>query len=376
MHIPDIGSQLNKWLRDIAKMAESAVEKPRKALMPAATPGGIEPPEESPAAESGGLYSLLDRPPQETGDGRMLALCRAQVEGCGEDACLAARDRDRVFIGAFDGCGGSGAKVYPAFGGHTGAWAASRAAALAARGWFMDGAADDSAGGPADGGLAGCIERALKACRDPESDGPQLLGSLSREFPTTVAAFAVSAKGDEADFYWCGDSRCYALDADGLHQITADDAAIRDAMRNLREDAPMTNVACASRPFRLHHARLAVKKPAVLFAATDGCFGYLPSPMAFERLLLETLHGAAGMKSWRKALDARIRAVSGDDYTLVAWLHRFDSYKAMRRALSGRLAQLNRDFPPDAASEEALFAQWERYRPGYERMLTDDDERG
>ena len=201
MHIPDIGSQLNKWLRDIAKMAEAAVEKPRKALAaqlggieppgesPAAQPGGVESPEGSPAAQPGGLYSLLDRPPQEIADGRMLALCRAQVEGCGEDACLAARDGDRVFVGAFDGCGGSGAKVYPAFGGHTGAWAASRAAALAARGWVMDGAP----GGPeADDSLAACIERALKACGDREADGPRLLGSLSREFPTTVAAFAVS----------------------------------------------------------------------------------------------------------------------------------------------------------------------------------------
>ena len=77
------------------------------------------------------------------------------------------------------------------------------------------------------------------------------------------------------DFYWCGDSRGYILDGNGLHQVTVDDVTVTDAMMNLREDAPMTNVASASRPYEIHRKQVQLSEPAVVFAATDGCFGYL-----------------------------------------------------------------------------------------------------
>lgn len=349
LNIAEIGEKLDKWLRGAA---------PRREAVPPPPP---EEAQDAQASGEDGLYAALcGVPSDEAGDGRTLVLCREMDEGRGEDSCLAVRDGERLFLGAFDGCGGSGAKVYPAFGGHTGAWAASRAATLAARDWFLDGAPEEE--------LAGCIDRALKDLKSREPGGQLLMGSLSREFPTTVAAFTLAADGGEATLYWCGDSRCYLLDADGLHQATADDSSIQDAMRNLREDAPMTNVACASRPFELHSAHLVLQKPALLLAATDGCFGYLPSPMAFERLLLRTLARSNGMRDWRRRLDARIGEVSGDDYTLVAWIHGFSGFKEMKRALKGRLAVLERDFP-EAESEEILLSQWDAYREDYERAM-------
>lgn len=345
LNIGEIGEQLDKWFR--RAMPKHEADDP------------ATPPEAAALAGDGLFAALLELEATEPDDGRTLVICQAQDAGKGEDSCLAVRNGKRVFLGAFDGCGGSGAKVYSSFGGHTGAWAASRAATLAARDWFLR---DDG------GDLADAIDRALQDCKARQPAGQLLMGSLSREFPTTVAAFAMSVDGGEAAFYWCGDSRCYALDADGLHQITADDAAIRDAMRNLREDAPMTNVACASRPFVLHQAEVKLEKPALIFAATDGCFGYLPSPMAFERLLLKSMRRASNLRDWKRALDGAIRAVSGDDYTLTAWIHGFGDFKRMKKALAGRLAALERDYPVEAG-EEALFAQWERYRPGYERLL-------
>ena len=234
----------------------------------------------------------------------MFVLSRPKVEGDGEDAFLAVQTDEKVFLGVFDGCGGSGAKIYPVFDNHTGAWIASRAAALAAHEWFTDNQENTS--------LEANIARSLQTCRTQSISGQTLLGSLSREFPTTVAAFIVEKGRDEAEFYWCGDSRCYTLDSRGLHQITMDDSSVHDAMQNLREDAPMTNVASASRPFQLHHTRISIREPSLIFAATDGCFGYLSSPMAFEKMLMETMRCARSMRHWEQLLDKKLKHISGE----------------------------------------------------------------
>lgn len=339
-----------------------APESPDKPDVPAAQPAGSDTRAE--------LYALLEGYPERADDGekRMLYLCRERDAGRGEDCILAARAKGRLFMGAFDGCGGSGAKVYPAYGGHTGAWVASRAATAAAEVWFRDEAPSDA--------LGPTLERALKACRGGDPDGQVLMGSLSREFPTTVAAFVKATDADETEFFWCGDSRCYVLEADGLYQVTADDAAIQDAMRALREDAPMTNVACASRPFKLHRVMRKLDKPAVILAATDGCFGYLPSPMAFETMLLETLQRSASAQEWAHRLDERLGRISGDDYTMAAWIHRFATFRELKRAMRARLAFMRAHYPPTDASDAALTEQWDAYRAGYERALGDTNTEG
>ena len=315
------------------------------------------------------LYSLLRGIPCSTDDERMLVICRAQVKDRGEDSFLAARKEQRVFLGVFDGCGGSGGKTYASFGGHTGAWTAARAATIAAREWFLSALSDDA---QEHCDLTTYVNRALQACKSSEPAGQVLLGSLRKEFPTTVAAFRKDIASDFTDFYWCGDSRCYVLDSDGLHQATRDDTAVYDAMRNLREDAPMTSVASASHPFRIHAKRLQIEKPSVIFAATDGCFGYLPSPMAFERLLLKTMACSSSIEDWKRRLDAQIGRVSGDDYTLTAWPHRFNTFKEMKEAFRERLAFIERSYP-QVESEEALFDQWETYKHDYESMLVGED---
>lgn len=355
----EIGRLRSRPRQDEAESDPAVAENPETAAQPAT-------PKDS-------LFPKLQRAPErmQEFDNRMFVLCREQVEGRGEDFYLAAHREKHIALGAFDGCGGSGAKVYSHLDGHTGAWAASRAAALAARDWFLDPSQD--------GDLAACIADALHACKAGDAAGQLLMGSLSREFPTTVSMFVKAMDAGETDFYWCGDSRCYVLDDQGLHQVTADDSAIQDAMQNLREDAPMTNVACASRPFSLHCVRRNLDRPSIILAATDGCFGYLPSPMAFERLLLETLSRASGIQDWKRRIDARIREVSGDDYTLVAWVHRFGSFREMKRALHRRLTALEHAYFQGDVPEEALFAQWEDYKKGYERMLQErpaDGERG
>ena len=67
------------------------------------------------------------------------------------------------------------------------------------------------------------------------------MGSLGKAFPTTASVITGKTNGNKVDVtcYWAGDSRCYMLDANGLHQLTADDLDGQDAMSNLSNDGVM-----------------------------------------------------------------------------------------------------------------------------------------
>ena len=304
-------------------------------------------------------------------DERLLVLARPHQEGMGEDSCIAAREGSRVLLAVTDGLGGSGGRTYPGFEGHTGAWVASRASAEALGAWFAD---EQGASNPED-----AIRNALERCRGQGGRESVLLGSLSREFPTTLAAIVKEQAGGELTVCWCGDSRCYVLDSEGLHQATVDDTDISDELENLQEDSPMNNVACASASFTVHCRTIRLQQPCAVFAATDGCFGYFASPMVFERILLETLQSASSMEEWKAGLDEKIGAVSGDDYTMVLFNDGFSSFAEMKRLLGARLKVLNRKFSLRGMTDRKLREQWKKYRPGYkclqenmERTLKED----
>ena len=81
------------------------------------------------------------------------------------------------------------------------------------------------------------------------------------------------------------------VDSAGAHQLTRDDIRDHgDAMTNLRADS-----VDQQRHVRRHRLSwsitlgLSLRAPFLLVAATDGCFGYLPSPMHFEHMLLTDL---------------------------------------------------------------------------------------
>ncbi|MDO5852738.1 MAG: protein phosphatase 2C domain-containing protein [Thermoplasmata archaeon] len=114
-------------------------------------------------------------------------------------------------------------------------------------------------------------------------------GSTIRLMPTTLASCIFSESGGEVDAvcFWAGDSRCYYLDADGLHQVSEDDSRVHnDAMDDLFEDSAMSNVINLSSDFRINWCRFRAKAPCMIVAASDGVFGYLYSPMHMESMLL------------------------------------------------------------------------------------------
>ena len=272
-------------------------------------------------------------------------LTREKVQGKGEDSFLFDINDGKGIIGVFDGSGGSGSKVYPFFEGHSGAYVASRVLAEASAHWFAALSSDlkECFSLKEVSALKCRIDRYLKACSDAGKEKSMLRGNLMKEFPSTLSLVLIApwkVNSLLTEFIWAGDSRGYILDSSGLHQVTVDDIANTDALENLSEDAPMKNVVSASHPYGLHRRTGIEQLPALIISATDGCFGYLRSPMEFERFLLETMEKSERMEQWKTEMDHVLKKISGDDYTMCIYAAGFGSFSDMKFYFSGRLQEM------------------------------------
>lgn len=290
---------------------------------------------------------------------------REKLPDNGEDAFVYSANVGSALVGVFDGCGGAGAKRYPKLQNKTGAYTASRIASGAVMEWFSglpDSGATD---------VAAFLRQRLEECHQLVGEESRLVSPLVRTFPTT-AAFAVCRETegqDRVDFFWAGDSRVYLLDEDGLAQLSTDDLSVPDAMENLYNDGVLTNVVSLSKPFTLHHGAVLLEKPGMVFAATDGCFGYVSTPMEFEGMLLSTLADARSVRDWEALLTERIGTVAGDDYTLSGVALGFGSFEQLRAALAGRLRILEETYLAGLSSltREEKTCLWNLYRKDYSR---------
>ncbi len=301
----------------------------------------------------------------------------------GEDsAVLSAQRKDAAFFGVFDGCGGSGAKTCAKYFNKTEAYIASRITADAFHQWFEAG--DPEKGWPVNDLRARLIQY-LEEARDLAGEKSFLIGGIRKDFPTTAAA-AICQPGDrtiEADLYWAGDSRLYLLDKDGLAQLTEDDLGGIDAMENLTSDGVLTNVINLSTDFTIHQAHVSLTQAGLIFAASDGCFGYYSTPMEFEYVLLETMLNSDSVsggnkesegkesKSWESKLTDRMGAVAGDDFTLYGLSFGYGSYENMKKAFYPRANELYNNFIKDIEQRtyEEKLAMWQSYSPNYNRLL-------
>jgi serine/threonine protein phosphatase PrpC len=327
-----------------------------------------------------------------------LSFNRGKLPDQGEDSDPILREgRDLALLGVFDGMGGAGGTVYETpEGPRTGAYLASRVARdvverrmveLLEPDWFLDGraAADDL-----QRSVKAALEERLALLNAPRSG---LRSKLLRALPTTMALVALQrtqAGGQRwvGHVLWAGDSRAYVFDADGAHQLSADDLRDQsDAMANLRQDSVVSNAMSADTDFRVHHRRVELQAPFIVACATDGCFGYVRSPMHFEHLVLHHLADARSARGWSAALEDDIAATTGDDAAMCALAVGADLAE-MKRLLRPRLTHLEAQFlePLDTAvdavaeAEAALAALrrrasavtaevWQRYKPEYERYL-------
>jgi hypothetical protein len=328
----------------------------------------------------------------------------AKVPGQGEDSDPIVRDgRELGLVGVFDGMGGAGGTVYETPDGpRTGAYIASRVArdvaeermlALLDPEWNLDGPA---AARDLRRSVKGALVDTLAALNAPTSG---LRSRLLRALPTTMALMALQRreprKGRWAGHvFWSGDSRVYVFaPATGAHQLTRDDLRDRgDALVNLRQDSVVSNAMSADTEFVVHHHQVELSAPFLAVAATDGCFGYLRTPIHFEHLVLGALRDSTDTQSWSQLVQQRIGAVTGDDAAM-AVLGVGADHAEFQRLFTDRTSDIEERCvaPLDGLESEVGRAEqaltearrrhaalqtslWSAYKPEYERYLgTEED---
>lgn len=280
----------------------------------------------------------------------------------GEDSFVFALNESRAMVGVFDG--GPDAGQIPVLKGKTGGYLASRAAAAAYLHWF-EGLQPGQTCDPED--VKELVRRYLRLCRDQA--GPACTDRL----PTTGAAAICSPTrgGVDVQLQWAGDSRVYLLDGAGLAQLTEDDPGGIDAMQSLSGGRKTANRMRADRDFTIHTARLTMNRPGLLFAATDGCFRQLGTPMEFEHLLLSTLQSAPNAESWERGLAETLGKAAQDDCSISGIALNAGSFDELKRQLAGRSSLVYRTYIRglDACTEEEKQQLWEHYRDHYQRLL-------
>lgn len=291
----------------------------------------------------------------------LFCLAGEMVSMKGEDCYAYACNENKTLVSVFDGCGGSGSRRYENFEGRTGAYVASRAVAGSVSKWFSE-----TDGNLAD--LAVYVSQALEVCRNFSDKTGRLIGSMGLSFPTTAAGIVISPNGKKADVecFWAGDSRCYMLDDDGLHQLSRDDVDGQDAFQNLSGDGALTNVISDTGKYNLNENKLSVRTPCILFTATDGCFAYMKTPMEFEYVMLETLLKSESIGQWKKYLNARILEFAGDDHTLCLSAFGFEDFEHIKQYFSKRAKDVYYTY---IQTNQTDSANWKKYERDYYKYL-------
>lgn len=305
------------------------------------------------------------------------------VPGCGEDAgFVRSCENGLVVTGVFDGCGEIGGRRYHGVNGRTGAYIGSRVAAYAAAAFFKKYFSRKGTGFIVQNKeewhqhirqLQEYISDKLANVKNKltQDGGIQVGGSLSKSFPTTVSMTAAANAGNFilCNYIWAGDSRGYMLDDRGLCQMTTDDIDTNadDAFLNLREDGILTNVASGDKSFNIHSVVAAFSRPVMIINATDGCFAYFLTPMDFENVILQTMAESSSPAQWQALLWDRIKAVTGDDFTLAIACFGFDDFEDMKKYYSARQKYVRSNYidRQNGAGEEQLQKLWESYKSSY-----------
>lgn len=261
-------------------------------------------------------------------------------QGLGEDSDPILLTLDGVtVVGVLDGMGGAGgAECDSDFGVHTKAYVASRIIQKSIVDFIRQNP-ETILQDEFENQLKIIIEeRFLEETRKypPKSKGG-LRSSLIKEYPATLALICISESktGYVIDSFWAGDSRNYLWNSNGLFQISKDDLKGElDPLQNIREDAPMSNCLSADARFVINHKRIdefPLEDKFIVLSATDGCFGYYPSPMDFEKVLSDALKGAESKEDWERRLSQAFAYVTGDDFSFSVAAFGYKDFKELKK---------------------------------------------
>jgi serine/threonine protein phosphatase PrpC len=313
--------------------------------------------------------------------------------GLGEDAepIWTFLSATKGLIGVFDGLGGAGGETVrlPDGAERTGAWLASRIVREAVGHTYHSLMAELPSTADFAAELKCVIQEMLReqTLRTPTGDG-RLKSRLIKRLPTTMAISWFDLEKCEFTVLWAGDSRVYSLTPDiGLLQTTTDDLKSNaDALENLTDDSPISNCVNADVEFVLHERRFKLQPYSILMAASDGCFGYVRTPLHFEHLLLSTMQNAGSWSDWQQQLETRIKQLTGDDATLSAAAFGWPDFASCKNQYAHRhevCAQLVRIYDDKHDRAERLRdeldqarqdlaatrrSMWQDYRQSYESL--------
>ncbi|MDX2302656.1 MAG: hypothetical protein NW226_07635 [Microscillaceae bacterium] len=276
-----------------------------------------------------------------------------KIEHKGEDAepTLLLGDDDSGVLAVYDGMGGAGSKTYTVLSlnrevVHSGAYIASRLAkSILEDFYFHTDSTDDFVENLRLSLKEGFQEYYLQLDDQPS----KLRSKLIKNLPTTLAGiyFQLAVKGNlELTAFWAGDSRCYILQKDGLQQLSLDDLnGMPDALSNLSEDATISNCISADGNFVLNTRNYSVQNPCILITATDGCFGYLPSPAHFEYIILDTLMNSYfDVEDWKEKLTESLSEYTADDTSMSLLCLGFSNLNQLKTEFYPRFAILFQQF--------------------------------
>lgn len=279
-----------------------------------------------------------------------------QIKDKGEDAppLLLKFDDNSYLIAVADGMGGAGGTVYEIDDKrHSGAYLASRAINSIAENYFRS---FKEAGFEIQRANVELIASDLKYHFDigllqildkihkKSSSKLNIKSSMIKRLPTTFALAYIRKYFSEIEIHslWAGDSRVYLLDTDtGLHQLTKDDLVNSgDAFENLINDSPISNCINADKDYQINSSSISVKKPVIIFSATDGAFGYIQTPVHFEFLLLDSMVVASDGTSWKMNIEKALKEVQADDITISLCCIGFENFVSIKEQFMGRFKQL------------------------------------
>jgi hypothetical protein len=155
--------------------------------------------------------------------------------------------------------------------------------------------------------------------------------------PTTLAAltYIEIPENAEVETVWAGDSRCYAITAQGLKQLTIDDEDAAETITNLF-------YAGSSKHTTLNYKKYAVPLPCILLTVSDGVFDpYSPDDnLGVEATLLDNIKNSQSIEELREKLEKHYDKVHADDATMSFVALGFDSYAQIQEVLAPRTEEV------------------------------------
>jgi serine/threonine protein phosphatase PrpC len=212
------------------------------------------------------------------------------------------------------------------------------------------------------------------------SSSSKIRGTMTKRLPTTLLVTKVELNEDDPrlkkiKLWWAGDSRAFLIQPNaGLAALTRDHVLPTDALEQLRSDPPIQNTISRSVPFSIQHDAFGVPGPYLLLLASDGVFGYLPTPGMLELGILEALVQPA--KDFALNLMNFCGMYAADDVSAAIMTYNIFDNDEVLAGFSKRLEILRERYKLirelDTSSEQysaEVERLWSLERPQYERLI-------